>query len=76
MTCHFDKWITRLRQEDLFDDSWINKLQKALNVVYFVTEELINNYQTSNISPTQNELDKLQSVFDELFLVLDKQAAL
>lgn len=76
MTCHFDKWITRLRQEDLFDDSWINKLQKALNVVYFVTEELINNYQASNNSPTQNELDKLQNVFDELFLVLDKQAAL
>ncbi|OUR83887.1 hypothetical protein A9Q75_04520 [Colwellia psychrerythraea] len=76
MSCHFDKWIIRLRQEKLFEDLWINKLQQAQNVVHFVAEELVSHRQTSTNPPTKDELNKLHSSFDKLLSVLDKQAVL
>lgn len=76
MSCHFDKWIIRLRQENIFEDVWLNKLQQALNVVNFVTEELVNNRQANFKAPTKNELTNLHSVFDDLLSVLDKQTVL
>ena len=76
MSCHFDKWIIRFRQENLFENLWINKVQQAQNVVQFVAEELISNRQTSTNPTTKAELSKLHSAFEKLLSVLNKQAVL
>ncbi|TWX65244.1 EAL domain-containing protein [Colwellia demingiae] len=76
MSCHFDKWIIRFRQEKLFEDLWINELQQAQNVVHFVAEELISNRQTSSYPTTKDELTKLHSAFKILLSILDKQVVL
>lgn len=68
--CHFDKWITRLKEDKLFKYTWIKQLEKTHHLMLVVAEELVSKAQAGVSYSTKDELDKLHSAFDETLTVL------
>ncbi len=66
MGCHFGRWIRLLKQEQLFEESWINQLNQSHEDLLQVVEELISNCIVSASRPTERDLNKLDTLFEEL----------
>lgn len=68
--CQFDKWVRRLREEQLFEILWINQLEQAYNIMHIVAKDIVNSYQTGTMSETKGKFNKLQRLFDKTLSVL------
>ncbi|WP_180961042.1 EAL domain-containing protein [Shewanella sp. GutCb] len=72
MDCHFDKWVRRLREDKLFDGSWINELEQTYNVMHTVARDIIRSYQAGTCTSKRDELSKLHIEFDKILSMLGK----
>ena len=67
LSCHFDKWVGRLRDDLAFEEQWINDLEQAYNEVELLAKEIVsagdNLFKTDNIS-------KLHSVYNKMLWLL------
>ncbi|QQX79647.1 EAL domain-containing protein [Shewanella sp. KX20019] len=70
MGCHFDKWIRRLRDDELFEGGWINELEQAYNVMQNVAKDIISGYQPDASRSETDALNQLHSVFDKTLSML------
>jgi len=70
MGCNFDRWIRLLRQEQLFEKSWIDQLYKAHEDILIAVEETVNNHKKTSGIDREDELDKLYILSKNLHSIL------
>lgn len=71
VNCYFDKWIERLRQEQVFNETWLERLQQSYDLMYSLTIDLVEEYQIENI-PKKEALDRLHIAFAKIKNVLEE----
>lgn len=69
--CYFGQWVKRLRQDQLFNEVWVDRLQQAHEVMHAVAKELAEGHQVGT-SPMKEELDRLHIVFEQTKIILEQ----
>jgi len=70
--CHCGIWIKRARQEELFEESWLIKLEDVHNVMHDIADDLFKKYHAGDIQNARNELKDINQAVDKLISVLGK----
>lgn len=65
MDGHFDKWLQRFREEQLFDSSWINKLTSAYKNMHKEAKIIANQYRATPDRIQREALTKLHHAYQE-----------
>jgi len=68
--CHCGVWIKRARQEQLFEDKWLNKLDDAHNTMHDIADDLFNKYQQGQIQEARLGLNDLEIAIEHLGNIL------
>ncbi|WP_271271669.1 bifunctional diguanylate cyclase/phosphodiesterase [Aliamphritea hakodatensis] len=68
--CHFRAWITRARQEQVFDPVWLERLADAQTEFQALAAKLVTLHSRGDEEQARNELAHLNNVFNELAEVL------
>lgn len=69
--CHAATWIKRVRQERLFSDTELEKLEHAHKEVHLVAKAIRHKYQEGKIADARNAIPELQIAFDEMSNALE-----
>jgi len=64
--CHCGLFIKRSREESLFEESLLNKLNGAHDLIHHKADELFNKYQNGEISIARNGLKDLHIAVDQM----------
>jgi len=70
--CHCGSWIRRARQEHLFKQSWLDKLDVVHNEIHHVAYELLLIYQEGEVEMARDGLGKLQAISGRMNKVLEQ----
>ncbi|RKZ97670.1 MAG: diguanylate cyclase [Gammaproteobacteria bacterium] len=70
--CHCGSWIRKARQEHLFKQNWLDKLNAVHDEVHHIAYELLLSYQEGEVETARNGLDKLQIVSGKMNKLLDQ----
>ncbi|WP_261842319.1 bifunctional diguanylate cyclase/phosphodiesterase [Aliamphritea ceti] len=68
--CHFRAWITRARQEQLFDPVWLERLSRAQADFLALASKLVAMHSRGDEEQARDELSHLHTAFNELAEVL------
>jgi len=68
--CHCGYWIERARQEQFFEDKWLDKLQQAHEESHRIASDLLATYQQGDVKKARDGLDELNAAFDNMSNVL------
>jgi len=68
--CHCGVWITRARQEQFFEEKWLNKLDEVHNTMHDIADDLFNKYQQGQIQEARQGLKDLEMAIEHLGNVL------
>ncbi len=68
---YFDQWINRLRQEQVFNETWLDRLQESYDLMYSLTMEFVEEHQIET-TPMREALDKLHFAFAKIKVVLEE----
>jgi len=64
--CPCNAWITRARQDQLFDKSCLAKLSKALGKSHFMAQSTQIKYQEGDLDAARRDLSEIQASFEEV----------
>jgi len=67
--CHCGVWINRARQDYLFEDKWLNKLDEAHNTMHNIADDLFNKYQEDQIQKARSGIKDLELAIKHLSIV-------
>ncbi len=68
--CHCGIGIKRARQEKLFEEKWITKLEISHNVMHDLADELFKKYQEGQIETARENLNTFQTATEDLLNIL------
>lgn len=64
--CHCGVWIMRVKKEVLFEESWIEKLEKTHNAMHDIADILFKKYQDGEIESAREGLKELQIAVENM----------
>jgi diguanylate cyclase (GGDEF)-like protein/PAS domain S-box-containing protein len=70
--CHLGEWIDRFKRDEIFDELWLEKLQKAHDDLYRVAGNLVQKYQNGDIDAARNGLDEFNISYEQMNKVLEQ----
>ncbi|NOR68644.1 MAG: hypothetical protein GQ532_02920 [Methylomarinum sp.] len=70
--CHHGAWIMRERNQQLFDESWLDKLDQIHNLMHQLAHDLMNKYQAGDVSVARDGLSELRIIFEKMNMVLEQ----
>jgi len=65
--CHCGVLIKRAREEALFEEIWLNKLDDAHDSIHNIADDLFNKYQKGEISKAREGLNDLHKAIERMF---------
>lgn len=68
--CHCGIWIKRARQEQLFEESWLKKLEQAHDIAHGLADDLYKKYLQGDIDKARTGLNDLQIAADHISSIL------
>jgi len=68
--CHCGIWIKRAKNEKLFEEKWIEKLDLAHEAMHDSADALFNKYQEGQVVAARDELSVFQEVADNMLNIL------
>jgi len=68
--CHCGIWIKRAKQEKLFEEKWLEKLEFTHHAMHDIADDLFNKYQQGQIMIARKELDTFQAAVKNMLNVL------
>ncbi|PHS25614.1 MAG: diguanylate cyclase [Methylophaga sp.] len=74
--CHLGAWISQLRKGQLFEESWLNKIQQSHDELFALAEKTMGSYLTGHYPIALDQLKQLQIIFDDLIAILNKEKLL
>jgi len=70
--CHCGIWIKRARQEQLFEDAWLMKLENVHNTMHDIADNLFKTYQEGDLEKARKGLHYINQNIDSLISVLEQ----
>jgi len=70
--CHCGIWIEREKQEQLFDEKWIIKLDGMHNTMHYVADDLCKHYQQGKVENVKEGLKDLVITFEKINSLLEQ----
>ena len=64
--CFCGFWINRVRQEQLFDDQWLQQIDEAHDSIHSIANHLFSHYQKGEIDVARNGLNELKTAVENL----------
>ena len=74
--CHLGAWIAQLRKSQLFEESWLNKIQQSHDELFALAEKTMDSYLAGHYEIALNQSKQLQIIFDDLIAILNKEKLL
>jgi len=71
--CHCGVLIKRAREEALFEENWLNKLDEAHDSIHHIAEDLFNKHQKGELSKARDGLGDLHKAVELMFSYFEKQ---
>ncbi|BCG65343.1 MAG: hypothetical protein methR_P3174 [Methyloprofundus sp.] len=68
--CHVGNWVERAKKEQVFDASWVQKLDKVHLKMHELADEIFSIYQQGQVVEARDKLKEMQIVFDKMTNVL------
>jgi len=68
--CHLGNWIQRTKQEKIFDDNWVEKLNDVHLELHTIAHYLFDKYQQGRLDEARQGLNEMQTVFVKMTNVL------
>ena len=68
--CFCSYWLKRARQEQLFEEHWLDKLDQVHESIHCIADDLLNKYQQGEIDAARGGLKALQIVFEKINILL------
>jgi len=68
--CPCGYWIYRARQEQLFEEKWLDRLEQAHGEIHCIAHELQVQYQQGDLEQARDNLAELKVAFDKMSNVL------
>ena len=68
--CHCGVWIKRARQEKLFEENSLKKLEKAHNTMHDIADDLFEQYKEGNIKKARDGLNDLSMAVEHISNIL------
>lgn len=65
--CHCGVLIKRAREEPLFEDIWLKKLNDAHDSIHNIADDLFNKYQKGEISKAREGIKDLQKAIELIY---------
>ena len=61
--CHLGSWIKGAKQEKIFDDNWVEKLNEVHIELHNMADHLYHTYQQGKIDEARDGLNEMQMIF-------------
>jgi len=68
--CHCGVWIKRARQEMIFEEESLLKLEQQHDILHNIADDLFQRYQEANILDVNDELKNLNNAIEHLYSIL------
>jgi diguanylate cyclase (GGDEF)-like protein/PAS domain S-box-containing protein len=68
--CSHGAWLKRARNEQLFNDNWLQNLEHAHENMHMIATDLMIKHQNKDAHVTTLDLHKLQQAFDSMIFIL------
>jgi len=68
--CHCGIWIKRAMQEQLFEDTWINKLDIAHESMHYIADDLFKKYQQDNFTEARGGLKQFNEAIMKMSTII------
>jgi len=70
--CHCGIWIKRVKQDKLFEEKYVMKLNDAHNVFHDISGDLYNKYQAGKLDTARSGLGTFELAFERLHGLVDQ----
>ena len=67
---HHGSWVERARQEQLFDDDWLDSLAHENETMYHLADALNTQYHANQGGDVQDELKALEKAYEKVMTIL------
>lgn len=74
--CSHGAWLKRARNEQLFNDNWLQKLEYAHENMHMIATEIMIKHQNKDAHVTTEDLNKLQQAFEGMIFILKPETFL
>jgi len=64
--CHLGKWLSRFKDEAIFDENWLEELQKSHDRFYLIAENLIALHHAGNIEESRKGMESLRIAYENV----------
>lgn len=68
--CHCGVWIKRVKQERLFEEKWLVKLEDQHNIIHSIADDLFNIYQQGQLEAARRGLNNFQIAIEDILNIL------
>lgn len=68
--CHLGNWLQRAKQEQLFDEIWVKKLDEEHVLMHNMAEDIFHIYQEGRVDEAKHKLKEMQINFEKITNVL------
>ncbi len=68
--CYCGFWLNRARQEQLFEQDWLSKLDEVHGKMHAIADLLLQEYNENNTQAARVEMASLESTFEEIVTLL------
>jgi len=70
--CHCSYWIKRARQEHLFEQLWLDKLEQSYTKLHDIANDILSKYQDNKLDTPDINMDTLQYAIDNITNILQQ----
>ena len=68
--CHLGKWLSRFKDEAIFDENWLEDVQKAHDIFYVLAEKLVALHHAGNIAESREGVEPLKIAYEKVNTLL------
>ncbi|NOQ16600.1 MAG: hypothetical protein GQ581_06035 [Methyloprofundus sp.] len=68
--CHIGNWVERAKKAQVFDASWVEKLDEVHLKMHELADEIFSIYQQGQVVEARVKLKEMQIVFDKMTNIL------
>lgn len=68
--CQHGAWLKRARNEQLFDDKWLQVLEQAHEKMHLIATEIMIKHQNKELMVTSEDLNKLRLAYENMIFTL------
>jgi len=63
MKCHLGVWLSRLENEQIFNQKWLDQLKLAHDALFNIANDLVEQHQTGNIAMARKGINALETSY-------------